>query len=81
MTDPLGNTTTYTYDDQRQQATESLSGDTSIPALTRTTVYDEYGNVTSETEAWGVSSARPHTHTMRYTARSQSPIQRCRNDN
>ena len=61
MTDPLGNTTTYTYDDQGQQATESLSGDTLIPALTRTTVYDEYGNVTSQTEAWG-SIERTTTH-------------------
>ena len=53
QTDPVGNATTYAYDNLGRRTTEILPGDTtSIPALTRTNGYDELGNVTSETESW-----------------------------
>lgn len=51
-TDALGRDTTYSYDLLGRQLTEALPGDTSIPALTRTTAWDELGNVLTETESW-----------------------------
>lgn len=51
-TDPLGNTTNLTYDALGRQLTEVLPGDSSISALTRTTTYDELGNVLTSDESW-----------------------------
>lgn len=55
-TDPLGRETSYTYDALGRQLTEDLPGESgagaSIPAPTRTTSYDEVGNVLTETETW-----------------------------
>ncbi len=66
-TDALGRETDYTYDDLGRQLTEDLAGDGSIPALTRTSVYDEFGNVLTEDEDWapigGGSVTRTTTHT------------------
>jgi RHS repeat-associated protein len=56
MTDPVGNVTTYAYDALGRQLTELFPGDTTIPALTRTTTFDEFGNLLTETDSWtGVS--------------------------
>jgi RHS repeat-associated protein len=63
MTDPVGNTTAYTYDALSRQTTESFPGDSSIPALNRTTTYDELGNVLTETDAWtGASRVTSHVY-------------------
>ena len=52
-TDALGRTTTYRYDALGRQDREVLPGDTStIPALTRETPYDEFGNAWTEDESW-----------------------------
>jgi RHS repeat-associated protein len=62
-TDPLGNTVTFAYDVMGRQTSESLPGDTSIPALNRTTTYDELGNVLTSTDAWsGVSRTTSYVH-------------------
>jgi RHS repeat-associated protein len=61
MTDPVGNVTTYLYDLIGRQTSEALPGDSAIPALTRTTSYDELANVLTETEAWP-GATRPTTH-------------------
>lgn len=61
LTDPLGRVTTYAYDLLGRQTSEVLPGDASIPALTRSTSYDEFGNVLTESEAWtGVSRTTSH---------------------
>ena len=60
-TDPVGNVTTFAHDALGRQTGETLPGDASIPALTRTTTYDELGNVTSESETWSGGS-RLTTH-------------------
>ncbi len=51
-TDPVGATTSYTYDALGRQLTEALPGDASIEALTRTMTYDSYGNVLTEADSW-----------------------------
>jgi len=70
-TDPLGRDTTFTYDALGRQLTEVLPGETgggaSIPVLTRTTTYDEFGNVLTATEGWtplggGSAVARTTSH-------------------
>jgi RHS repeat-associated protein len=65
-TDALGRTTTYDYDALGRQKTEVLPGDASIPALTRATTYDEYGNVLTASESWtppgGTLQTRTTTH-------------------
>ncbi|MGH2966308.1 MAG: RHS repeat-associated core domain-containing protein [Solirubrobacterales bacterium] len=63
QTDPLGNVTSYAYDALGRMTSEALPGDASIPALTRTTSYDEFGNVLTGTEAWtGVSRTTTHVY-------------------
>jgi len=62
-TDPLGRVTSYTYDVMGRGLTESLPGDASIPALSRTTTYDEFGNPLTETESWiGVTRTTTHVY-------------------
>jgi RHS repeat-associated protein len=51
-TDAVGTVTTYTFDALARQLTEALPGDPSIPTLTRTTTYDEFGNELTQIEAW-----------------------------
>ena len=52
-TDAVGRTTTYGYDLLGRQEEEVLPGDaTTVPALTRTTPYDEFGNAWTESESW-----------------------------
>lgn len=70
-TDPVGNTTTSTYDALGRQLTEVFPGDTTIPADTRTTTYDELGNTLTSTEAWtplgggsGVSRSTIHAYDL-----------------
>ena len=63
MTDPVGTTTTFAWDRLGRQTTENLPGDASIPALTRTTTYDELGNMLTETDAWtGVNRTTTHVY-------------------
>ncbi|HJP88998.1 MAG TPA: RHS repeat-associated core domain-containing protein [Candidatus Limnocylindrales bacterium] len=62
-TDPLGNVTTYTYDALGRMLTEVLPTDASIPALTNTTTYDEFGNVLTDTASWtGVTRTTTHAY-------------------
>jgi RHS repeat-associated protein len=64
-TDPVGNVTTYAYDALGHRLTESLPGDESIPALTRTSTYDQLGNVLTETDAWtGTTRATTHVYDL-----------------
>jgi RHS repeat-associated protein len=73
-TDPLANQTTFGYDNLGRRTSEALPGDTSIPALTRTTAYDELGNVLTETEAWtplGGGSPVTRTTTRVYDLRNR----------
>jgi RHS repeat-associated protein len=51
-TDPVGKTSTHTYDLLGRETTEVLPGDSSIPVLTRTTSYDQLGNTVTVTESW-----------------------------
>ena len=46
MTDPVGNTVTFTYDALNRQVEEISSG-------TRTTLYDTYGNIDATTDRLG----------------------------
>ncbi len=66
-TDALGRTTAYTYDALGRQLTEVLPGDSSIPALTRTTTFDEYGNALTEAESWTPSGGSLVTRTTTHT--------------
>ncbi|TAL10808.1 MAG: RHS repeat protein, partial [Chloroflexota bacterium] len=62
-TDALSNVTTYAYDALSRQISEVLPSDGSIPALTRTTTFDELGNVLTESETWpGLATPRVTTH-------------------
>ncbi|MFI5040447.1 MAG: RHS repeat-associated core domain-containing protein, partial [Acidimicrobiales bacterium] len=62
-TDPLGNVTTYTYDSLGRPLSESLPGDATIPALTRSKTFDEFGNLLTETDVWtGVSRLTTHIY-------------------
>ena len=61
QTDPVGVTVTYTYDALGRQLTEALPGDASIPALTRTTSYDQLGNLLTSVESW-TGSTRTSTN-------------------
>jgi RHS repeat-associated protein len=64
-TDPVGNVTTYTYDALGRQLSEVEPGDASVPALTRSTTYDEFGNALTETDAWtGVSRTTTYAYDM-----------------
>lgn len=69
-TDPLGRDTTLTFDALGRKLTEVLPGDgASIPVLTRTTAYDEFGNVLTSAEDWlpvGGGSAVNRTTTTVY---------------
>jgi RHS repeat-associated protein len=68
-TDALGRDTTSTYDALGRQLTEVLPGDASIPVLTRTTTYDEFGGVLTAAESWtplGGGSAITRTTTSAY---------------
>jgi RHS repeat-associated protein len=63
--DPLmiGTPTTFTYDLLGRQLTEALPGDSTIPALTRSTTYDEFGNVLTDVESWtGVTRTTTHAY-------------------
>ena len=76
-TDALVRTTTYDYDALGRLKSEALPGDASIPALTRTMTFDEYGNTLTETEAWtdprdSTAQTRVTTHT--YDAESQETV-------
>ena len=58
-----------TPEEQRElgrQLTEALSGDSTIPALTRTTTYDDLGNTLTSTDSWtpllGGSASQGSTH-------------------
>ena len=63
VTDPVGNSTSYTYDSLGRELTEVMPGDSSIPVLTRTTTYDELGNVLTETDSWtGVTRTTTHVY-------------------
>jgi RHS repeat-associated protein len=62
-TDPLGRDTTFTYDALGRQLTEVLPGDSSVPALTRTTTWDELGNTLTETESWTPAGGSLQTRT------------------
>ena len=63
VTDPVGHVATYTYDALDRRLTEILPGDSTIPALTRTTTYDELGNVLTETDSWtGVTRTSTHVY-------------------
>lgn len=67
VTDPVGNSTSYTYDALGRELTEVLPGDSSIPVLipvlTRSTTYDEVGNVLTETDSWtGVTRITTHVY-------------------
>jgi RHS repeat-associated protein len=62
-TDAVGKVATYTYDALGRQLTEALAGDSTIPALTRTSTYDEFGNVLTEVETWtGVTRTTTHAY-------------------
>ena len=64
-TDALGRNTDLTYDALGRQLTEALPGDASIPALTRTTTYDELGNVLTDVESWtGVTRTTSHVYDL-----------------
>jgi RHS repeat-associated protein len=64
-TDALSRDTTFTYDALGRQLTEVLPGDASIPALTRTTTYDEFGNLLTDVEAWtGATRTTSHVHDL-----------------
>ena len=80
-TDPLGNATEYAYDALGRQTSETLAGDATtdatIPELTRTTGYDELGNVLTETESWtplagGAAVNRTTTHVYDLASRETS---------
>ena len=76
-TDALGRQTDYTYDVMGRPWTEALPGDTAIPALTRTTTYDLYGNVLTEVESWsagGTPQTRTTTHTYDLEHRERTLI-------
>ncbi len=60
-TDPLGNATTYTYDEKR-----NLIATTYPDGTTTTSTYDENGNLTSSTDALG--------HTTTYTYNEQNLV-------
>jgi RHS repeat-associated protein len=60
-TDATSNATSSTYDALGRRLTEGLPGDSSIPALTRTTTYDQLGNVLTEVESW-TAVTRTTTH-------------------
>jgi RHS repeat-associated protein len=62
-TDPLGNVTNFSYDPLGRVLTEVLPTDASIPALTNTLVYDEFGNVLTEVASWtGVTRTTTHAY-------------------
>jgi RHS repeat-associated protein len=64
-TDALGRHIDLTYDALGRQLTEALPGDASIPALTRTTTYDELGNVLTDVESWtGVTRTTSHVYDL-----------------
>jgi RHS repeat-associated protein len=52
QTDPVAVATSYTYDLRGRQTSESLDGDGSIPALTRSTTYDQLDNLLTSVETW-----------------------------
>jgi len=51
-TDPVGNSTTFTYDALGRRLTEVLPGDSSVPVLTQTITFDEFGNTLTSSESW-----------------------------
>ena len=62
-TDALGRDTTYTYDALGRQLTEVLPADGSVPALTRTSVWDELGDVLTEADSWTPTGGSLQTRT------------------
>lgn len=67
-TDARGHAVMYGYDALGRRTLESYPGDSSIPALTRTTTYDELGNAISVTDAWAATIA---TTTRTYDGRNR----------
>ena len=74
--DALGRTTTYDYDALGRPKTTVLPGDASVPALTQSTTYDEYGDALNEADSWtpsgGTLQTRTTTHVYDALARETS---------
>jgi RHS repeat-associated protein len=66
QTDAVGNVTPFTYDARGARTTEVLAGDSTVPALTSTIAYDDFGNVLTSTDSWnplaGGSVSQQTTH-------------------
>jgi RHS repeat-associated protein len=73
-TSAVGYASDYAYDALGRLVTEAMPGDASIPALTRTMSYDEFGNVLALTESWtpiGGGGQVARTTTRVYSATNQ----------
>jgi RHS repeat-associated protein len=78
-TDGVAAATTYAYDALGRQTSEVLPGDPgstpSIPALTHTTTYDQFGNVLTQTDNWpGLTTVNQTTHVYDLANREKTTI-------